>query len=362
MADENTDEFKDSYPQGLLQRLLFGNASGESPADTALNRAGSVMGSAKTGPREQAEAQGPLMTTLMQMLQAGGLDPSTMSGPSNAMLGPIARTGNKLLDQTQKKIVKSMFKHDPESLMAASMIPEPVNINTLGISAKTPLSEFAKDPRLKTINPNWAAWFTPKRFATQPDPAINYTPNTLKSQGPQGTTYKDVGSSFSDIGGHELQHFLNEHRIFKDFNLHHRQVLELVDLIYPMLGQHARGAVNKELYSQSRGPKYALTEALSYLSGKSTRNKHLEDLGAEVYNLLKVKPDMTTKTSAPISRPKFGSPNPYKTEEIPLGSAALIPMIEDLIRKLPAEKRAYFPNIKDLNIKDPDYAGLSTIP
>lgn len=59
-------------------------------ADQALERAGSVMAPSRVAQRAQESAQGPLMSTVLDMLKMGGLDPSTVGGPGGGTASHLA--------------------------------------------------------------------------------------------------------------------------------------------------------------------------------------------------------------------------------------------------------------------------------
>jgi len=90
LTDRN---YSDVAPQGFVSRLLYGNTLGESPADTALNRSGSIMGSAKTLPRETAARQGPGLATLSDIINsANPINWMGGFGGSAAGVTPALRT------------------------------------------------------------------------------------------------------------------------------------------------------------------------------------------------------------------------------------------------------------------------------
>lgn len=92
------DSYPDVAPQGFLSRLLYGNVLGETPADQALNRAGSMMGSAKTMERESQARQGPLLSTLSDLVNfANPIDWMGGFGGGAAAAGPgVRRMGGKV--------------------------------------------------------------------------------------------------------------------------------------------------------------------------------------------------------------------------------------------------------------------------
>lgn len=57
-------DFSNISPQSMLMQILFGKTQGESSADAALNRSGSVMGSQRTQRRQSEARQGPALSTL----------------------------------------------------------------------------------------------------------------------------------------------------------------------------------------------------------------------------------------------------------------------------------------------------------
>ena len=63
-------------------------------ADQALERAGSVMAPSRVAQRAQESAQGPLMSTVLDMLKMGGLDPTTVGGPAHSLaaIAPLSKT------------------------------------------------------------------------------------------------------------------------------------------------------------------------------------------------------------------------------------------------------------------------------
>ncbi len=95
-------------PQGMLSQILSGRILGESPADEALNRAGSVMGSAKSQPREAAQRQGPALATLSAMIAgANPIDWMGGAGGAAAVGMPMARgVGSKVFKSGAQELAQ----------------------------------------------------------------------------------------------------------------------------------------------------------------------------------------------------------------------------------------------------------------
>jgi hypothetical protein len=88
----NTEGLSSPSPLDILMRVLnVGQRTGESPADAALNNQGSLMGSARANPREAAQANGPLLATLNEIIN--NLNPiNWMGGPAGASMAHVPGT------------------------------------------------------------------------------------------------------------------------------------------------------------------------------------------------------------------------------------------------------------------------------
>lgn len=72
-----------------LLEFLFGRPTGPSPADLPLNRAGSIMGSAKAEPREAEARRGPVYSTIYDLIQT--LNPMDWMGGMGGAKGAVAQ-------------------------------------------------------------------------------------------------------------------------------------------------------------------------------------------------------------------------------------------------------------------------------
>ena len=101
-------------------------------AQKELERQGSIM----ARPDEpQWKKENPLMAsvldTILPLLQ-GGFDPSNISGPSQAILGPIGRTASPLMNRVQKQLAKALFRGDPRMAELARSSPKMIQLSAPG--------------------------------------------------------------------------------------------------------------------------------------------------------------------------------------------------------------------------------------
>ena len=170
--------------QQALMEILFGRAIGESPADTELNRQGSLMGSQRTNQRQSEARQGPALSTLSKAVDFA--NPINWMGGMGGNAAAIAPTGNKMLRQLlealRNKAPKLMQQVEDTGRMVYPYISEKMpapgaygtyrNVNPLagqvdlwgmqpGKELESTLAHelrhFLTDPSLATKNPGHAA-------------------------------------------------------------------------------------------------------------------------------------------------------------------------------------------------------------
>ena len=183
--------------QQALMEILFGRATGESPADAELNRQGSLMGSQRTQQRQSEARQGPALSTLSKAVDfANPINWMGGFGGQSAMLGPIRNAA-------QRQIVKSLHRGAPDLLESLRSIPQKVHFNS-EVPLSNPMASGQKVGGLAT-----------------PDFNISINPSVLRGRLPQAVqqTWPDVANMTGNqtmfanlpaVVGHEAQHIAND--------------------------------------------------------------------------------------------------------------------------------------------------------
>ena len=131
---EGTSSGNSNLVNKLHQALGISDWSREAAA--TANLAGQPGGSIMARPQKsQAELESPLLSMVMDLAR-GGLNPNTLlenvSGPAQAMLGPIGRTASPLMNRVQKQLAKALFRGDPGMAELARSSPKMIQLSAPG--------------------------------------------------------------------------------------------------------------------------------------------------------------------------------------------------------------------------------------
>lgn len=205
------------------------------------------------------------------------------------ILGPIGRSGIKGIDQAQKKVVKSLFKGDPQTLKEVVASPRPLNIQVPGVGGKrTPQSTSL----LNDVMENAFAL-----FQGAPNPAfggsIRVHPDVMRGKFPTGNArsgpmVKQGVEGLPDIITHEARHFQTTPAIDKLFEAAtgprgEIPAKQLADALYPFIG-HAKFGQKMVANRAMVSPQSAVDEAISYLAQPSGRSPAASWLNQAVMN------------------------------------------------------------------------------
>jgi len=215
----------------------------------------------------------------------GANDPlSQIGGPSSAMLGPIGRlsaTGKageivhispgdaKAINQAQKKIVKALFRGDPETLKEVVQSPRMMHVGVPGAG----MSGMDKQNAEQLINATMEGAFAHFQPGGTLGGTVRMHPNTMRGVTPEGYLMKQKGiEGLPDMAVHEATHFLNEPG-FRQTQAAWQPVDlgRLAEAIQPFTS-HAKFGPRIISQHMAKGrPDIALNEALSYLSQPTGR-------------------------------------------------------------------------------------------
>ena len=217
---------------------------------------------------------------ITNLLAASGLsDPlSQIGGPSQAILGPIGRVtaeaagsagAAKGVNQAQKKIIKALFRGDPETLKEVVQSPRMMHVGVPGAGAEG-LPKQNQQQLIDAVMQEAFAHFQPASLGgtVRVDPRVmrGISPRTktpLTAQGVEG---------LPDMVTHEATHFLNE----PGFDIMRKggQGLAQFDLgkaLLPFLEHTAYGPTIVKRHLLRGNTPTAVNEALSYLAQPTGR-------------------------------------------------------------------------------------------
>jgi hypothetical protein len=212
--------------------------------------------------------------------------------------GPI-RTG------AQKKVVKALWRADPDAVKAIATDPRELNLSGISdVTNRDQLINLQKDMTASMFMPeSAAATYTPSRDVIKVAPAT-MRGNALYPGEPESFMgLKPAKSEFYGIGAenlpqtmkHEAQHFLNVPRIY-DQGISNPDAIKMWDLLKPYLSEHAQKA-SLQGGMHAVDPKVALDEALAYLSMKNNRSLTGQSPAGILHELIKMKPGLEQGTT-----------------------------------------------------------------
>jgi hypothetical protein len=259
---------------GLLKEVAFGRALGEynDRADEELNRAGSVMGSAKTNVRESEKRQGPALTAVSRVVSAA--NPAEWMGtPGQAAFGPI-RTA------AQKKIVKAAFRASPELVEEARAMPQVLNVNTGELEKVLSGAKSAGigSPAGFYIPSKMSLYVNPSVMKGKPptDPLTEAFAKAFgQMSGEKANSFIRTGKTASTghlptVAGHELQHFVNDKKLIPALAAANKEKPSaVINKIAPVLSKDGVGQIEDLL--KNNNVMGAVDEALAYLREEAIR-------------------------------------------------------------------------------------------
>jgi len=215
----------------------------------------------------------------------GANDPlSQVGGPSSAMLGPIGRVKAmgkpgelihiapgeaKAVNQAQKKIVKALFRGDPETLKEVVQSPRMMHVGVPGAGSN--LSTENTQQLLNSVMEGAFAHFQPggKLGGT-----VRFHPATMRGVDPNsGRLLKRAGvEGVPDMAVHEATHFLNEPGFRQaQEGTSALDLTRLAEAIQPFTSHAKFGPRIISQHIAKGRPDIAMNEALSYLSQPTGR-------------------------------------------------------------------------------------------
>lgn len=216
---------------------------------------------------------------ITNLLGATGLsDPvSQIGGPSQAILGPIGRVtaeaagsagAAKGVNQAQKKIIKAIFRGDPETLKEVVQSPRMMQVGVPGAGA-TGLSKQNQQELVDAVMQASYAHFQPGGLGG----TVRVHPKVMRGISPRlNTPLKAQGvEGLPDMAVHEATHFLNE----PGFDILRKggglAQFDLGAALRPFLGHTAYGPRIVEQNLMRGNTPTAVNEALSYLAQPTGR-------------------------------------------------------------------------------------------
>lgn len=229
----------------------------------------------------QAPAFDVANNVLRNILSMTGLeDPvSQAGGPSQAILGPIGRAtakavgpgGAKKFNQAQKKILKSIFRADPETLKEVQASKRMMHVGVPGaVGGGVP--KLQKQELIDQVMEGAFAHYQPGTLGG----TVRVDPRVLRGKDPRGGLMKQYGvEGLPDIATHEATHFLNDPGFLETLlaqGLPRADTSRLALALEPFIGQakYGSGIVRKNVGKGK--PEMALNEALSYLAQPTGRS------------------------------------------------------------------------------------------
>ena len=222
---------------------------------------------------------------ITNLLSATGLNNpiESIEGPAQAILGPIGRVTGEIagsagaakgINQAQKKIIKALFRGDPETLKEVVKSERMMHVGVPGAGGTEGLGKQNSQQLIDAImgGEGNLALFQPGGLGG----TVRVHPKVMRGLNPKrGTVMKAEGvEGLPDIAVHEATHFLNEpgFDVMKQVGPTRKQ-FDLAAALRPLIGHAKYGSniVAKHL-SRSDTP-IAVNEALSYLAQPTGRSK-----------------------------------------------------------------------------------------
>jgi hypothetical protein len=240
-----------------------------------------------------AKGETPDPTLLHQMISE-----ASSNSPVSGVLGPIGRVtaeatgsagGAKAVNAAQKKIIKALFRGDPQTLKDVVAAPEMLHVGVPGAGSNLPTAQsqnlvnqvmggaFAhlQPGRLSStmrVDPNVMRGLDPVTTAIR-NSAVKARSPILKSQGVEG---------LPDMVVHEATHFLNEPKLGNEFITDaskrfgipavSNNAEDLITALQPFIGHAKFGPGITTQHLVSGNPGLAVNEGLSYLSQPTGRS------------------------------------------------------------------------------------------
>lgn len=219
---------------------------------------------------------------ITNLLEKSGLNNpiENIEGPANAMLGPIGRVtaeavgsagAAKGVNQAQKKIIKALFRGDPETLKEVVNSGRMMHVGVPGAGGTEGLGKQNAAQLVDAImGKDTLAHFQPGSLGG----TVRVHPKVMQGISPtRGTVLKSEGvEGLPDLVTHEATHFLNDPGFVPMATTGPtRSQFDLAAALRPFLAHTKYGPniVAKHL-SKSNTPS-AVNEALSYLSQPTAR-------------------------------------------------------------------------------------------
>ena len=230
---------------------------------------------------QQADPNAPgfdlVNNVITNLLSATGLNDPAMqaSGPSQAILGPIGRVtasavgsagAAKGVNQAQKKIIKALFRGDPETLKEVVGSERMMHVGVPGAGSGLPKEN--QQQLVDAVMRDAYAHFQPATLGG----TVRVDPRVMRGKSPRGGILEQQGvEGLPDMVTHEATHFLNEPGFDVMKKAGSLGQFDLAKALRPFL-QHTRfGPTIVEQQAMRGNTPLAVNEALSYLSQPSGR-------------------------------------------------------------------------------------------
>ena len=219
---------------------------------------------------------------ITNLLAATGLnDPAMQASPAQAMLGPIGRVtaeaagsagAAKGVNQAQKKILKALFRGDPETLKEVVQSPRMMHVGVPGAGETAGLSKQNQQELIDAVMQKAYAHFQPGGLGG----TVRVHPSVMRGLSPRlKTPLKAQGvEGLPDMVTHEATHFLNE----PGFDIMRKSEsspglaqFDLGAALRPFLEHTAYGPRIVEQNLMRGNTPTAVNEALSYLAQPTGR-------------------------------------------------------------------------------------------
>jgi len=256
-------------------------------AQEELSKAGSVMAKPQQPQwrRNLPQTLGPTAGTAVQ----SGMDlldavlsfanpVENIGGPTSAMLGPIGRAtaqtagslgGAKRINQAQKKIIKALFRGDPQDLADIVKSDRMLHVQVPGAAGRRGMSKTESDALINKIMEGSFAHIQRSPISE----TMRVHPRTMRGLHPNKpeTMISSGTEGLTDVVKHEGTHFLNTENLFRGMEPPGPDLARFAEALVPFIGQAKYGPRIVGQHMDRGHLITAVDEALSYLSQSGGR-------------------------------------------------------------------------------------------
>ena len=201
-----------------------------------------------------------------------------IGGPTSAMLGPIGRAtaqtagslgGAKRINQAQKKIIKALFRGDPQDLADIVKSDRMLHVQVPGAAGRRGMSKTESDALINKIMEGSFAHIQRSPISE----TMRVHPRTMRGLHPNKpeTMISSGTEGLTDVVKHEGTHFLNTENLFRGMEPPGPDLARFAEALVPFIGQAKYGPRIVGQHMDRGHLITAVDEALSYLSQSGGR-------------------------------------------------------------------------------------------